>query len=189
MNPFVANKTARSEGASPFIGVVERAMQRVMDESEAATAEHFTAFTQMIRDKYGLHSITLDEPYLPGTVARASLTYLKKLDQLADVLTQMAEGQELTTTLFDVDEPLLPQISQRLEIERLRHRIVLKQRLDAVRQPAAGIASVGPAGDERVRPSHGAAEGQIFAWDGPGSHPGEEANCRCYCRTGGGCGG
>jgi len=37
------------------------------------------------------------------------------------------------------------------------------------------------AGDEKVRPSHAANEGRIFAWGNPPStgHPGDEVNCRC----------
>lgn len=37
-------------------------------------------------------------------------------------------------------------------------------------------------GDDRVRPSHAANEGKIFAWANPPAtgHPSEEANCRCW---------
>ncbi len=36
-------------------------------------------------------------------------------------------------------------------------------------------------GDEKVRPSHAALEGQVFSWDNPPAigHPGEDHNCRC----------
>ncbi len=36
--------------------------------------------------------------------------------------------------------------------------------------------------DPKVRPSHAANDGQIFAWDKPPptGHPGEDYNCRCY---------
>jgi len=38
------------------------------------------------------------------------------------------------------------------------------------------------ASDEKVRASHAANEGRIFAWGNPPDkgHPGEEMNCRCY---------
>lgn len=37
-------------------------------------------------------------------------------------------------------------------------------------------------GDDKVRPSHAANEGQIFAWDDPPptGNPGEDYNCRCW---------
>jgi hypothetical protein len=37
------------------------------------------------------------------------------------------------------------------------------------------------AGDDKVRPSHAANEGERFAWDNPPDtgHPGEDINCRC----------
>jgi len=39
--------------------------------------------------------------------------------------------------------------------------------------------------DERVRPSHGANEGQVFAWSAPPAtgHPGNEPNCRCVAEA------
>jgi hypothetical protein len=37
------------------------------------------------------------------------------------------------------------------------------------------------AGDDKVRPSHAANEGRVFAWNDPPEtgHPGEDFNCRC----------
>ncbi|MDF0604003.1 minor capsid protein [Psychromarinibacter sp. C21-152] len=36
-------------------------------------------------------------------------------------------------------------------------------------------------GDDKVRPSHAANNGQVFAWDDPPEtgHPGEDYGCRC----------
>lgn len=38
------------------------------------------------------------------------------------------------------------------------------------------------AGDDKVRPSHAANEGKVFAWDNPPEtgNPGEAINCRCW---------
>lgn len=38
------------------------------------------------------------------------------------------------------------------------------------------------AGDDKVRPSHAANDGHVFAWDDPPDtgHPGEEEGCRCW---------
>ncbi len=37
-------------------------------------------------------------------------------------------------------------------------------------------------GDEKVRPSHAANNGKIFAWKNPPAtgHPGQDYNCRCW---------
>lgn len=37
-------------------------------------------------------------------------------------------------------------------------------------------------GDGRVKPSHAANDGRVFAWDGPppAGHPGEDYGCRCW---------
>jgi SPP1 gp7 family putative phage head morphogenesis protein len=52
------------------------------------------------------------------------------------------------------------------------------------RQTSVGITSYQwqTAGDERVRPTHEANDGQIFEWDNPPEetgHPGHDVNCRC----------
>ncbi len=38
--------------------------------------------------------------------------------------------------------------------------------------------------DDKVRPSHAANDGQVFAWDDPSptGHPGEEFGCRCWAQ-------
>ena len=40
-------------------------------------------------------------------------------------------------------------------------------------------------GDGKVRPSHAANKGKIFAWDDPSltGHPGEEYGCRCWAEA------
>lgn len=55
--------------------------------------------------------------------------------------------------------------------------------LSKIRQEALGVKRYmwSTSGDERVRASHRALDGQIFSWDNPPpeGHPGEAVNCRC----------
>ena len=48
-------------------------------------------------------------------------------------------------------------------------------------QTSAGITKYRwqTSGDERVRASHRARDGQVYAWDGLGPHPRSEVQCRC----------
>lgn len=56
-------------------------------------------------------------------------------------------------------------------------------RLEAIRQQEAGHTRYiwRTSGDNRVRASHAANEGRVFAWDSPPptGHPGEDYGCRC----------
>ncbi len=56
--------------------------------------------------------------------------------------------------------------------------------INEARQSSLGIKKYiwRTSGDERVRETHAANEGQIFSWDEPPAetgHPGEDINCRC----------
>ncbi len=60
----------------------------------------------------------------------------------------------------------------------------LNGQLTQARQSGLGITHYfwRTSGDERVRDSHAAKEGERFAWDSPPSdtgHPGDDINCRC----------
>ena len=60
----------------------------------------------------------------------------------------------------------------------------LNGQLTETRQTSAGITHYQwiTAGDERVRATHAALNGKVFAWDKPPSvgHPGDDYQCRCY---------
>ena len=70
-------------------------------------------------------------------------------------------------------------------LEQKKNQVILnfKQGLDESRQREAGVCQYiwGTVGDERVRDSHEANEGQVFSWNNPPEtgHPGEAENCRC----------
>lgn len=59
--------------------------------------------------------------------------------------------------------------------------------LNRVRQEQLGVSEYRwlTSGDERVRPSHAAKSGQVFAWGNPPGdtgHPGNDVQCRCVAR-------
>lgn len=64
----------------------------------------------------------------------------------------------------------------------LRKGIPLDVSLKAIRQAHPTTYYIWrTSGDNKVRPSHAANNGRIFAWDNPPAtgHPGEDFNCRC----------
>lgn len=106
-----------------------------------------------------MENITLDEPYLKFEIAKNTLKYLQQLERIQD----------------STDNLII-----RLNSERNRHVINVKQNMDEKRQQEFGVKKYiwRTAMDDRVRPSHAANEGKVFEWkDGDG--PGTEYNCRC----------
>jgi SPP1 gp7 family putative phage head morphogenesis protein len=103
---------------------------------------------------------------------RAMLDYLRQLQKLAET----TPAQDLTP---DTEATI------RKALEQKKNQVILnfKQGLDESRQREAGVCQYiwHTVGDERVRDSHEANEGEVFSWDDPPDtgHPGEADNCRC----------
>lgn len=147
--------------------LIEEAMKNAQHVTEFAIDEHWKAFLSQIRDKVGVENITLEEPYLKFEIVKSTLKYLKKLDGIEQHFT------------------IIPQVDKSEFVMNLnaagnRHVMSVKQNMDERRQQEFGIQKYiwRTAMDDRVRPSHAANEGKVFAWkDGDG--PGDEENCRC----------
>lgn len=188
---FPMYKTDNDASISTVLAVIESVMKRAEQITENAAAEHLDAFKLQIREKLGVDEMALNEPYLPALLKEYEVQFLESLAKLFDrVDTATAEASKKSTVLYTpwnfeykalrFDEPLLPQIEERLDIETIRYTRHLKQGLDGVRQQAAGIAKYiwRSVGDDRVRPSHALNDGKIFTW-GDGEDPGEAFGCRC----------
>ncbi len=70
--------------------------------------------------------------------------------------------------------------------DTLARMLKLDERLSEEEQRAQGFTHYiwRTQGDGKVRPSHAANDGQVFAWDDPPStgHPGAEYGCRCWAQ-------
>jgi len=107
----------------------------------------------------------------------------KSLHDIKGIVTRgFAAGNPLTDMRQDLQE--------RIGITRRRANLIardqvskLNGQLTQLRQTSNGVTHYvwATAGDERVRPTHAANEGQTFAWDDPPAtgHPGQDYNCRC----------
>ncbi len=98
------------------------------------------------------------------------------------VLTDVSQGKRY--------EDLAADIQEQLDITENRAKLIARDQMAKVnaaiteaKQEALGIEKYqwSTSGDERVRESHAANEGQIFRWDTPPptGHPGEDVLCRC----------
>ncbi len=180
-NHSVEHKTIEVDELPALFDTIEALMQRVEQITEQATNDHLAAFAAQMREKFGADAIILDEPYLPELQAFLSLRFLVKLEQLMQKLEQGAGNDRFRTTIFNLNEPIAPQLQSRLQLETVRHQLEAKQELDKTRQQQFGVKKYiwRTAGDDKVRTSHAELEGKIFAWDENSIKPGEEPGCRC----------
>jgi len=85
-----------------------------------------------------------------------------------------------------------PELQKRFDISKNRAALIARDQtnkfngeLNKKRQTDLGVRTYiwRTVGDERVRPTHEAIDGDPFAWEGepapPEGHPGEPINCRC----------
>ena len=155
---------------------IEQAMQLSEKIARQAAEEHLQAFTAQMREKLGIDSISLDEPYLPFLLVRSQLRFLRRMVMLEQRLT----GEKFATLgqscCTEFKEDTLP-VSAQIDSETNRLVIETKQDLDAARQQAFGIRQYiwGGGSCSQCSPKNG----RIYGWDAgtpPGSvHP----NCNC----------
>lgn len=103
--------------------------------------------------------------------------------ELEEALLLVVDQGERSTSLTDA-------LASRLGVAESRAKLIARDQVGKAqsaivqaRQQAAGITRYEwvTSGDERVRESHRALQGQIFRWDAPPpvGHPGHDINCRC----------
>lgn len=101
----------------------------------------------------------------------------KKLDQNYE---QGGRWEELADAMDDAEEVT----ESRVKLIARDQTSKMNGAFNRVRQVSIGIKKYKwrTAGDERVRPTHHANDGQTFSWGAPPSetgNPGEDVNCRC----------
>jgi SPP1 gp7 family putative phage head morphogenesis protein len=105
------------------------------------------------------------------------------LDEVAAVVSEGVEAGKRTETIAG-------ELARRLEVSESRARLIARDQVGKLnaavtqeRLKAAGATAYrwSTSRDERVRPSHAALEGKVFAWDHPPAegHPGAAVLCRC----------
>lgn len=161
----------------------------VMRHSDDATGLWLDALSG--KQRIGLAAQTATQSMVSTMASNrisAFASYITSLSQ------QMAQEVEEATALV-VEEglrssALADALEQRLGVTRSRAKLIARDQVGKAqsavieaRQRALGITRYEwrTAGDDRVRPSHRALEGQVFRWDAPPAvgHPGEDIQCRC----------
>lgn len=177
--PSIDLKTIAPAELPPLITAIENVMHDVQLIMLSAADEHLRAFIQQMRDKFGVDEILINEPYLPKTIAYSSLKFLIQLQRLVEKIERGAEDEDFHTDIFDFDEPLMPQLDTRLQLETVRHQLAAKQELDKTRQQSFGVKKFIWRADGNSCPICAPLDGQIFEW-GKGEEPGSiHPNCQC----------
>ncbi|MEX3929754.1 phage minor head protein [Paraburkholderia sp. BR10936] len=107
--------------------------------------------------------------------------YLRGLNQR--VFLGVQQGARYETLASDIQE-LYGVTENRAKLIARDQTAKTNAAITQARQTDLGITHYrwSTAGDERVRETHAANEGKVFAWDDPPAetgHPGDDVNCRC----------
>jgi SPP1 gp7 family putative phage head morphogenesis protein len=121
---------------------------------------------------------------------KENISHIKKIPE-----RYFSEIQELATRNFRAGRRVADwqgELVKRYKVSQSRAALIARDQtnkfnaeLNKTRQIALGVRTYTwrTVGDERVRPTHEAIDGETFAWSGspkpPEGHPGEPINCRC----------
>lgn len=154
---------------------------------------------KLIRSQYGVNPIAENpgkwEPLLNNWAENNALLIkdipFKTMNQIKDKTVEaLMSGKSARDMADDVYEIM----SERTDVSDSRARLIARDQVAKLngqfteeRQTDMGISSYTwrTVGDERVRETHAAVDGQVFSWDSPpaetdDNHPGEDYQCRCW---------
>ncbi len=186
---------------------IHQAMEMAQDIIDEGEATHTAQFAEQLKD-WGIDASALpEEPYLEEVTLNFAYQFVRVMERLFVRIESYLPQEEpigamhvslysgnsaamkkmdaaMQWKAFAPNEPLLPQLNQRImqEAKRVQHR--LHRNLDARRQTQMGVEYYvwRSSDDDKVRGSHAAYDDQIFRWDSPppDGHPGQAYGCRCY---------
>ena len=135
--------------------------------------------------------IPASEPYLDDFIAAATRENVRRVTSLLSSQFVEAEGVILSGFRRGLRfEEIASTLQERFSIVENRARLIARDQvaslngeLNRLRQTNLGVTSYTwrASGDDRVRDTHEAFDGQVFTWaeGSPEGHPGEPINCRC----------
>lgn len=147
---------------------VEKRREQAADFVMQIADVHKFDFVRKIAELARIQPFSFKEPYLNNILAMFVRQYMESLDNAELFYFGEQKAMSLGEKLQSVDD----------DLERR-----MNSKLDEFRQQAIGITKYrwSTQGDDKVRGSHAARNGQIFSWDNPpaGGHPGSDFGCRC----------
>lgn len=192
----------RTDAISDDIGAIMDTLSRLfssifitrMERNIAATAQEVEAFSVGQFDKQALSFLGFNvfaEPALAESRAIWVRENAALIKNVSDTMLSEIEG-----TVFrgisrgSRHEVIAKEIIERTGVSEKRARLIARDqvqkfnnRVTQAQHRSAGITRYQwvTSGDERVRDTHDANNGQIFEWNNPPAtgHPGDEVNCRC----------
>jgi len=156
-------------------------------------------WTKLIRSQYGVDP-TKENPEaykeLMAQWSRNNALLIKDIPTktMLQIQEKTIEALRVGQTVPDLTKDIYDIMAERTDVTDSRAKLIARDQVAKLnaqftqeRQQDAGIEGYvwRTVGDERVRDTHDAVDGQFFSWDNPpgetdGNHPGEDYQCRCW---------
>ena len=151
---------------------------------------------KLIRSQYGVNPVAEDPDRwdaLLGNWSRNNALLIEDIaaNQLRQISEQTVEALRSGKSARDLADDIFEIMGDRTDVGDSRAQLIARDQIAKLngqftkeRQEDLGINSYTwrTVGDERVRETHDAVDGQVFGWDSPPEfgHPGEDYQCRCW---------
>jgi len=191
-------RDALNKIAKDMVDPVNATIKRMPTHGARVNQFNKDEWRRLIRSQYGvnptaespaeyklvLDNWAYDNAALIRDIPAKTLTQIR--DATVDALMSGKAPEDMTDEIYDI-------MDERMDVTDSRARLIardqvakLNGQLTKERQIDAGVDSYiwRTVGDERVRETHDAVDGQTFTWDSPPgetdfNHPGEDYQCRC----------
>jgi len=191
----------RSDGWAASLITILTPLRASLDPTDVeataqAAAEQVNAFNVGQRNKVIRAALGADifaaEPWLADEVESFVAENVALIKDIGDKTATDVEGiVKRGLREGKTNKEISAEIRQRFTVGKNRARLIardqvgkLNGQLTKLRQEELGLTRYvwRTVGDERVRASHRANDGEVFSWDKPPAtgHPGEDIQCRCY---------
>jgi SPP1 gp7 family putative phage head morphogenesis protein len=191
--------TAMKNIADDMVSPTNATIKRMLPIAPQVNQYNKDEWRRLIRSQYGVNP-TAEDPEAYNDLMKHWASNNAKLikdipdktmqqirDMTVEALTSGKSQEDLSDDIMDVFDSRLDVTDSRCDLIARDQVAKLNGQLTQERQTDIGVESYvwRTVGDERVRDTHDAVDGQTFSWADPpaetdGNHPGEDYQCRCW---------
>jgi SPP1 gp7 family putative phage head morphogenesis protein len=187
-----------SEAESIMAGILEAILEDTGDADDIARGiafdvsdQNMAGFQKQLKVVFGTEVLEIPQPWLKTQFDSFAVENSKLVTSIPEEYVDRLRGIIQKEFAKGTDHrEIAKDIQETFDIPRNKAKLIARDQvgslngtLTQLRNQELGISSYRwvTAGDERVRPTHRARDGEVFRWDNPppDGNPGQPINCRC----------